>query len=473
MGGETCAKCENGISKESDGITCNGGCDQPFHIGCVAVSERERTLIDKNDNIQFVCDSCQVFCLKEINSKINKLFDFMHNLNYRSDQMSSVIKEINENTKIILSEKKSSNQTIAKKQSNESSERSKEEKSKKESTSKQLSRNERDTSDKRSDNKTATATQQRQQQINTATTTQSKTHKAQTKVSNGVQTPNRVQINNTPKTSKRNSNDAEKGKHNGKKSDTNKQNVNTKAKYAVVVRPKNQQSSNDTIKHLNHKCNPNDLQLTNVIKTKSGSVIIYCDNPEQQSKVQSEIDKNISNAYEVDIKAPLVPKIKIYGITEELSASQIEALLKRQNGFIAQGDIKVLKVAKDWKDNDLFNAIVQVDKDSFEKLMQRKKVLINWDSCIIKEHFSIIRCHNCAGFNHLKVECRNDVACGYCSKSHESSGCNEQAVACINCIVANEKYALNLNTNHNVWSTKCEIFKKKLERASRKTDYEK
>lgn len=147
--------------------------------------------------------------------------------------------------------------------------------------------------------------------------------------------------------------------------------------------------------------------------------------------------------------------------------------MKRQNPIFAQGDVKVFKVMQSETDKDLYNAAVQLDKLTFERAMEKGKVLINWDSCIIKEHYSIVRCHNCSGFNHLKIECRHNKACERCSKGHDTKECEEEALACINCIVANEKYALNLNTNHHVWSKKCEILKRKINKVSKRTEYAK
>lgn len=257
-------------------------------------------------------------------------------------------------------------------------------------------------------------------------------------------------------------------KERDKRADASEQNKTASNKFAVMVRPKQNQNSSDTIKALNRKCNPNDLNLNNVTKTKNGLVIIECTSNEQQNVIKSRIENAIGDDYEVSSKLPLQPKIKIFGITEAMQTSELEALLKRQNDFIAQGDIQVLKVIKDWKNEELYNAIVQVDKSSFKRLMNKKKVLVFWDSCVIKEHYSIVRCHHC---NHLKGECRNKKACGYCGKEHDSNQCDEEAVSCINCAVANEKYALNLNINHNVWSKKCEILKRKLERVSKRTEY--
>lgn len=77
-----------------------------------------------------------------------------------------------------------------------------------------------------------------------------------------------------------------------------------------------------------------------------------------------------------------------YGITELMELSVLEDLLKRQNDNLAQGDIKALKITSDLINKDLYNAIVQLDKVTFDKAIERKKVLINWDSCLIKEHTS-------------------------------------------------------------------------------------
>lgn len=82
-----------------------------------------------------------------------------------------------------------------------------------------------------------------------------------------------------------------------------------------------------------------------------------------------------------------------------------------------------------------------------------------------------MRCHQCAGFNHTKDICKNKLACGYCGKDHQSNECDEETETSVNCLIANEKYSLNLETNHNVWSKKCVILKRKIDQASKRTDY--
>lgn len=76
---DDCPKCEEKIKKDKDGIICDG-CTQAFHITCV----------QKNDNIQFICDACQVFCLKTINNKLNGLFDYLFKIDQRSKETNEI-----------------------------------------------------------------------------------------------------------------------------------------------------------------------------------------------------------------------------------------------------------------------------------------------------------------------------------------------------------------------------------------------
>lgn len=305
------------------------------------------------------------------------------------------------------------------------------------------------------------------------TTTNRSKRGAQTQLISSVK--NSTPTIETPKTSEnkeRRDNKSNTQKKSNNKATENGERGDATAKYAVVIKPKTMQNSNETIKDLNKKCNAKDLDLNSVKKTKFGTIIIECCSSDKQDEIKQRIESKIGSNYEISLRSPLTPKIKIFGITEQLEPNEIEDLLKRQNEFLANGDLSVLKVTNDVKDKDLFNAIVQIDKETFGKVMQRKRVLINWDSCVVREHHSILRCHKCCGFNHKKEECKNNTACGYCGNEHESNECEEDAAEkCVNCIIANEKFALNLDINHNVWSRKCEILNGKITKAGKRTEY--
>lgn len=147
--------------------------------------------------------------------------------------------------------------------------------------------------------------------------------------------------------------------------------------------------------------------------------------------------------------------------------------LKKQNPCLSNGSIEIIKIVSDIKNNDQYDAIVQLDNTSFNNVMKTKKVFINFERCVVKEHFSILRCHKCSGFNHTKEFCTaQNAICGYCSGDHLSTECRERNWKCVNCTNANIKLNLSLSTNHHVWSRKCEILTNKINRFCQKVQYE-
>lgn len=82
--GDICSKCEQNIEKEKDGVVCDGVCGQSFHTKYMQLQAKEVEIIKKNDNVQFICDVCQAFCLKTINNKLTSIFDYLHKLDTRT-----------------------------------------------------------------------------------------------------------------------------------------------------------------------------------------------------------------------------------------------------------------------------------------------------------------------------------------------------------------------------------------------------
>lgn len=96
--GESCPKCEEKITKEKDGVCCDGSCGQAFHTKCVQLQVKEVEIIKKNDNVQFICDVCQAFCLKTINNKLNSIYDYLYKLDSRTAETLKLVTEKNESS---------------------------------------------------------------------------------------------------------------------------------------------------------------------------------------------------------------------------------------------------------------------------------------------------------------------------------------------------------------------------------------
>lgn len=447
---DICMKCKDAIKAENDGIECSGVCNRAIHLTCAFLGDSEAQIIAENDNIHYICDECEENCLKKINNKINGLYEYLYKLDERTASILKILNERNDSTQSDIIEVDTPKRTPTKQTKFNKNTKTDDKVMETKESKKKKEQNE-----------------PKKQPQNTRAKSPIKPIRQNTSQSNS----NKRAHEPKPPNKATNKSDKSANEKSKPKANENNKTNGKNGKFAVVIKPKKQQSTNQTIMDLNQKCDTSKLNLNNVIKTKFGTVIIECGTNEQQNAIKKRIEEKLSNKYDISEKSPLSPKIKIFGITESMELKVLEDLLKRQNEVLQYGLVKALKITSDFKEKDVFNAIVEVDKYTFDKVMEKKKVLINWDSCHVKEHYSIMRCHNCVGFNHAKEECRNDLACGYCAKEHLSSECDEVEIACINCITANDKYKLNLDVNHNAWSRKCQILKKKIIAAGERTEY--
>lgn len=159
-------------------------------------------------------------------------------------------------------------------------------------------------------------------------------------------------------------------------------------------------------------------------------------------------------------------------MSEKLNDNELIEILKHQNAMLLDSEIEVIKVVKDIKDSRIFNAIIQLDVSSFDKIMKAEKVFLNWDVCAVREHFSILRCHNCTGYEHTKDMCTKATICGYCSGNHQSSECDANNMSCPNCNEAKARFKVQLDTKHHAWSKKCTILSNKIKRVGNRIAYE-
>lgn len=94
---DVCPKCDEEVKREKDRITCEGGCEQQFHIECVHLQAKEIEIIKNNENIQIICDVCQAFCLKTVNNKFNGVYEYLYKLDKRTSDILKLLAQKNEN----------------------------------------------------------------------------------------------------------------------------------------------------------------------------------------------------------------------------------------------------------------------------------------------------------------------------------------------------------------------------------------
>lgn len=87
------------------------------------------------------------------------------------------------------------------------------------------------------------------------------------------------------------------------------------------------------------------------------------------------------------------PRVKIVGWSEDVDASELVPILKKQNGLSPSSEITLIRMRKiEKRKNFLFIAILETDAQTFETLIQRQRVNIRWDRCQIVEDVNVYRC---------------------------------------------------------------------------------
>lgn len=120
-----------------------------------------------------------------------------------------------------------------------------------------------------------------------------------------------------------------------------------------------------------------------------------------------------------------------------------------------------------------FSAIIEASNRTHKTLIAREKLKIGWGLCKVLDHIDLSRCFKCNGYNHKATNCKNKTSCGYCAEDHQLEECetDDDNLVCINCIKANEKWNMNLESNHSVFDPCCAVYKRKAEEARKQFDY--
>lgn len=248
-----------------------------------------------------------------------------------------------------------------------------------------------------------------------------------------------------------------------------------KSNSVVVVKPKKQdQSSLVTKKHLRENIDPIDLPIADIRNTANGGLIIECVDSDASDKLFKNVSDKLSEDYNVNISKKRLPKIKVIGLSEELAFTEIERNLVTQNPdvFTNKSNIKVLHCFKLKKGSSLFGIRVEVDGESFVKLMNNSpKLRIGWDVCSVYECFDLVRCFKCCGFHHMADKCTAEVICFKCSGNHKRAVCTSTIECCTNCKSAASTLNMEIDTSHSAFSNDCSVYKRKIDMERKRINY--
>ena len=125
----------------------------------------------------------------------------------------------------------------------------------------------------------------------------------------------------------------------------------------------------------------------------------------------------------------------------------------------------MIKLGPTRKNKEIFQAILQLDRTTYEKISQTGNLFVNYDSCVVFDAIQVVRCYNCNELHHSSKTCNNPLSCPRCGQNHEIKSCKSKTLTCSNCVKFNEKHENKVGVDHAAWDVKlCTVYKQACER---------
>ncbi|XP_052757615.1 uncharacterized protein LOC128202212 [Galleria mellonella] len=214
----------------------------------------------------------------------------------------------------------------------------------------------------------------------------------------------------------------------------------SKPNYAVLIESADpSKTSEDVINQVKQNVNVIDLGIgvNRVTKIKNQKVIMACGSQEERSALQEAIRQKCTQISARSTKDRL-PQIKLVGVINSLTDSQIEKAVISQNRHLLgslppNSQVRVLRRTKG-RTQEFKNVILEVSP-SIWKIIQGQKLYIDLQSVPAVDQSPLIQCYKCMGYNHRAAECKEQTRCGYCALEHDTRECpnRNSTPQCCNC----------------------------------------
>lgn len=262
-----------------------------------------------------------------------------------------------------------------------------------------------------------------------------------------------------------------------------------RSKNVVIIRSKDNTKDSKGLKMaVKQTLNQNKANVTlkNIRDISKGKgLAVDC----ETDKDSEELIRSLASEDALEVSKPKLklPKIAVYGVDSEFDETNIakeiysrnediqQFLEYRQNEDIDQHIICKFKFRKTRPDG-ANTWVLEVSPQLRQLLLVNRKIKIGYNLCRFSDYLQITRCFGCHQFGHIRANCpSNEVLCGFCGAKHETKACDPKQVKnfCVNCDRhnKNKNRSRKLATDHTVFSSECESFRRISSIVSSKINY--
>lgn len=242
----------------------------------------------------------------------------------------------------------------------------------------------------------------------------------------------------------------------------------------LIIKPKSKQDTEKAKTDIKTKINPGNLKvgIKNMKTTKQGSVILKCNSKQEIETIKNAAESSLGDNYTIEIPKKRTPKVKIIGYTGNSAIKEIEENIRNQNQWIEPDDTYKVDYIHKIKNRNCSKIFLDCCPKLFSKLMNKKKVCINWERYPVYEDLNITRCFTCQGYNHKSNKCNKKQVCEYCAGEHYNNMCTKQYRKCNNCAMANIQFHKQYDTDHTASDPNCPSTRYHIEIMRSRINYE-
>lgn len=173
--------------------------------------------------------------------------------------------------------------------------------------------------------------------------------------------------------------------------------------------------------------------IADIIIPKPNRIIVKMKTPESLEGLKKAIDKEtgLNSLANIRVGKTRKKRLILFGAPDDITDMEF----KREIESIEEIKSHEIDVVKNVPNrNGSKNYIIDVDNFTKSVLLDKQRVIINYNRVRIQKYISINRCYKCQQFGHVANNCRNPVRCGGCGEVHDTRNCKESdKECCINC----------------------------------------